>query len=146
MNEVNLFQGEGRVHRPQQPGDALLRAVLERYPQICLAVLFGSVASGRQRPGRDLDLAVAAERPLTVSEKMALIGDLAEQTGRPVDLIDLDTIAEPLLGQVVRHGRKLLGSDTRYGELIRRHVFEQEDFMPYRARILAERRLAWIGK
>ena len=55
-------------------------------------------------------------------------------------------VAEPLLGQIVRHGRRLLGSDSAYGQLISRHLFEQADFMPYRARVLAERRAAWAGK
>ena len=71
---------------------------------------------------------------------------LAEQTGRAIDLIDLQVVAEPLLGQILRHGRRLLGGDRAYGELISRHLFEQADFMPYRARVLAERRAAWIGK
>jgi hypothetical protein len=55
-------------------------------------------------------------------------------------------VSEPLLGQIVRHGRRIVGSDTMYGELISRHLFEQADFMPYRTRLLAERRMAWIGK
>ena len=70
----------------------------------------------------------------------------AERTGRPVDLIDLKVVAEPLLGQIVRHGRRLLGSDSAYGQLISRHLFEQADFMPYRSRVLAERWAAWTGK
>lgn len=126
--------------------DLLLKQVFEQFPQVSLAVLFGSAASGRQRPNSDLDIAVAANRPLTANEKIAIIGALAERTGRPIDLVDLNGVAEPLLGQVVRHGRRIMGSDTLYGELISRHLFEQADFMPYRARLLAERRLAWIGK
>ncbi|MBK9161503.1 MAG: nucleotidyltransferase domain-containing protein [Nitrosomonadales bacterium] len=126
--------------------DFLLKETLEQFPQVSLAVLFGSAARGHQQPESDLDIAVAANRPLTADEKIAIIGALAERTGRPIDLIDLNGVAEPLLGQVVRHGRKILGSDTLYGELISRHLFEQADFMPYRARLLAERRLAWIGK
>jgi predicted nucleotidyltransferase len=125
--------------------DLVLKEALEQFPQISLAVLFGSAVLGRQQPQSDLDIAVAAKRPLTANEKIAIIGALAERTGRPIDLVDLNGVAEPLLGQVVRHGRRILGSDTLYGELISRHIFEQADFMPYRARLLAERRLAWIG-
>jgi predicted nucleotidyltransferase len=129
------------------PGiDDQLLDVLARFPGVVLAVLFGSVALGRQRPGSDLDIAVAARRALTVAEKIALVEALAERTGRPVDLIDLKVVAEPLLGQIVRHGRRLMGSDGAYGQLISRHLFEQADFMPYRSRVLAERRAAWTGK
>lgn len=130
----------------QQPIDAQLKEVFAHFPKIALAVLFGSVALGRQRADSDLDIAVAAKQALTAHEKATLIGALTERTGRPIDLIDLKVVSEPLLGQIVRHGRRVLGSDTLYGELISRHVFEQADFMPYRTRLLAERRMAWIGK
>ncbi|HEY8710599.1 MAG TPA: nucleotidyltransferase domain-containing protein [Burkholderiaceae bacterium] len=126
--------------------DDQLRGVLAGFPNVLLAVLFGSVALGRQRSDSDLDIAVAASQALTAAEKIAIIEALAERTGRPVDLIDLKAVAEPLLGQIVRHGRRLLGSDSAYGQLISRHLFEQADFMPYRTRVLAERRAAWTGK
>lgn len=125
------------------PGiDNQLREVLMRFP----ALVFGSVAEGRQRTDSDLDIVVAAKQALTAVEKMNIIAALAEQTGRPVDLIDLKVVAEPLLGQIVRHGRRLLGSDGAYRQLISRHLIEQADFMPHRNRVLAERRAAWIGK
>jgi len=130
----------------QQPIDAQIKEVFAHFPQIVLAVVFGSVASGRQRADSDLDIAVAAKQTLTADEKIALVGALAGRIGRSIDLIDLRVVSEPLLGQILRHGRRVLGSDTLYGGLISRHVFEQADFMPYRTRLLAERRMAWIGK
>ena len=129
-----------------QTMDGQLREVLAHFPKIVLAVIFGSVASGRQRADSALDIAVAAQQALTGHEKIALVGALAERTGRPIDLIEISSVSEPLLGQIVRYGRRVLGSDTLYGALISRHLFEQADFMPYRTRLLAERRMAWIGK
>ena len=126
--------------------DAQLRDVFAHFPKVVLVVLFGSVASGKQRADSDLDIALTTGHPLTVEEKMAIVSLLAEHTGRAIDLIDLSVVGEPLLGQIVRHGRRVLGSDTLYGELISKHLFEQADFMPYQAKILAERRRAWIGK
>jgi uncharacterized protein len=140
---------ESHHHRGQDSAsaiDAQLVDVLTRFPNVLLAMLFGSHAQGRQRADSDLDIAVAAKQALTAAEKTALIEALAERTGRPVDLIDLKVVAEPLLGQIVRHGRRLLGSNAAYGQLISRHLFEQADFMPYRTRVLAERRAAWTGK
>ena len=125
-------------------GDQILE-VLTNFPAIELAVLFGSVAQARQRPDSDIDIAVEAGRVLDAADKIAIIEALAERTGRPIDLIDLKTVSEPLLGQIVQHGLRLQGSDSAYGRLISRHLFEQADFMPYRSRILAERRTAWIG-
>lgn len=124
---------------------ALLRHALAGFANIELALVFGSVATGRARFDSDLDIAVAAKRALTSVEKQCLMSALAENTGRAIDLIDLNVAGEPLLGQIVRHGKRLMGSDEAYGKLISRHLMDQADFMPYRNRILAERRAAWIG-
>jgi len=132
--------------KTQQPIDQLIKEVLADFPQVCFAIQFGSVALGRPQPESDLDIAIAANQPLTANEKMNIISALAARIGRPVDLVDLKDLTEPLLGQVVRHGSRILGSDTDYGNLISRHLFEQADFMPYRNRILAERRRKWIEK
>ena len=120
-------------------------AVLARHSEIRLAILFGSMATGRADRDSDVDLAVSSERALTVDAKMALMAELAEATGRPIDLIDLHSVGTLLLGQIVKGGRRILGTDERYAELIKRYLFEEADFMPYYRRILDERRAAWIG-
>ena len=120
--------------------------MLAKHPHVRLAVLFGSLARGEERPESDMDLAVGADRPLTVDEKMALIADLAVEFGRPVDLVDFAVVGEPLLGQILTGGQRVMGDDVRYARLITRHLFDQADFLPYRDRILRERREAWIGK
>lgn len=135
---------------PNQPTndaqiDAIL-SVLSRHPTVRLAILFGSIASGRARAGSDLDLAVDAGQRLDAEEKIALISELAAEIGRPVDLVDLSAVGEPLLGQILKNGKKILGSSPHLAELISRHVFNQTDFLPYRNRILAERRKSWIGQ
>ncbi|WP_303784450.1 nucleotidyltransferase family protein [Azovibrio restrictus] len=123
-----------------------IQQVLARHTGIRLAILFGSLAQGRATPQSDLDLAILMEAPLTAETKMQLIDDLSLATGRPVDLVDLRTVGEPLLGQILKHGIRLLGNDGDYAGLLKRHLFEEADFMPYHRRILAERRQAWIGR
>jgi len=125
--------------------DAISR-VLKRHPKIRLALLFGSVASGQAGPDSDLDLAVDIGHPLSTAQKMTLVTELAASTGRPIDLIDLRNIGEPLLGQILRHGKRLIGLDAVYAALLTRHWFDEADFMPYYRRILAARRSEWIGK
>ena len=120
--------------------------VLERHSAIRLALLFGSLAKGTARFESDLDLAVGADHPLDVNETIELISDLAVVTGRPVDLIDLSTVGEPLLGQIIAGGRRIVGSDTLFAELVLKHLYNEEDFVPYQRRILKERREAWIGR
>jgi len=56
---------------------AQVRGVLDRFPTLKLALLFGSVATGRQRPDSDLDIAIAAKHRLTVDENMDIIASLA---------------------------------------------------------------------
>lgn len=109
-------------------------------------LVFGSVASGKATAQSDLDIAVLASRPLSVQKKISLINALAESFGRPVDLVDLSQAGEPLLGQILQHGRRILGKDQYYAELLSKHLLDQADFVPYQNRILAERRKAWIGK
>lgn len=125
---------------------AALREVLAQIPDITLALLFGSLAAGRALSDSDLDISVRAQHPWTIAEQIALTQALAGQTGRAIDLIDLATAPEPLLGQIVQTGRRIAGSDNTYARLIQRHLIEQADFMPYRNRVLAERRMAWISK
>lgn len=123
-----------------------LRQALTDHGGVRLAILFGSRATGQARAQSDLDLAVQMAAPLTAEEKIALIEQIAEATGMPVDLIDLKRVGEPFLGQILKHGIRLIGSDTDYAALISRHLFDAADFLPYRNRILAERRRAWIGR
>ena len=131
---------------PKYGVDALLKCKLAQFPTLVLSLVFCSVAQGRVWTDSDLDTAVAADKALTAVEKMNITAALAEQTGRPVDLIDLNGVAEPLLDQILRHGRRLLGSEGAHGSVISKHLFERANFMPYRNRVLAERRASWIGK
>lgn len=109
-------------------------AVLNTQSGIRLAILFGSLAAGREQADSDVDLAVDAGHRLTVGEKLTLVTELAERTGRPVDLVDLHAVGEPLLSQILRHGKRLLGRETCYADLIRRHLFDQADYLPYRTK------------
>ena len=47
---------------------------------------------------------VKANHSLDVSDRMALIGQRAAITGRPVDLADLSSVGEPLLGEIFVQG------------------------------------------
>jgi len=122
-----------------------LQAALAKYPQIELAIVFGSIARGEARRDSDIDLAVQLPTPLDVEQKMQLIANIAAMTGRPVDLIDLRTVGEPLLGQILKHGQRIRGEAADLAPLMQRHVYAMEDFMPYVERTLEERKRAWIG-
>src|SRR3546814_3351003 len=79
-------------------------------------MVFGSCANQRQRADSDRDLAVHAGRALSGGDKIALIEALAGAFGRAVDLVDLHTCGEPLLGEILDHGR-LVRSEEHTSEL-----------------------------
>jgi predicted nucleotidyltransferase len=126
--------------------DKRIRGKLHEYSGIRLAIMFGSMAMGTEQAESDLDIAILADKPLDADMKTEIIADLAEITNRPVDLVDLKTVGEPLLGQILTQGKRLLGNDHDYAMMINRHLLDAADFLPYRQRILEERRKAWIGK
>ena len=125
---------------------AALKTALAAHSELTLAILFGSAAEGRQRPDSDVDLAVQGAAALDVDARMRLIAELATATGRAIDLVDLHTVGAPLLAQILRHGKRLLGSDEAYARLVSRHLVDEADFLPLHRRILAERRRSWIGQ
>lgn len=126
--------------------DAQLQQVsqwLATQPDIRLAVGFGSVFDGTSKPDSDIDIAVRAEQPLDAQRKMALIEGIASLAGRTVDLVDLARIGEPLRGEVLK-GQRLFGSDEDWAEQMLRHIYDNEDFVPYVRRLLVERRERWL--
>lgn len=120
-----------------------LRKLLARQNDIRLSIVFGSVADGRETAESDLDIAVLADGPLAPERKIALIEALADACGRPIDLIDLSTTGEPLLGRILQEGTRLTGSNSTWATLVSKHLFDAADFLPYRNRMLKERREAW---
>ena len=129
---------------PEATQERIIQA-LNAYPELKLVVLFGSMARGAETLDSDVDLAVQAECPLTVEQKMGITEALALEFNRPVDLIDLRTVGQPLLGEIVAEGRRIKGSNEDWAQLIFRNIMDNEDFVPLQKRILRERRKAWLN-
>lgn len=66
-----------------------IEALLTGHPEIEAAYLFGSLAKNTATPDSDADLAIHTTDKLTAEAKIQLIEELAQSTGRPIDLIDL---------------------------------------------------------
>lgn len=79
--------------------DALRQALAGR-TEVRLAILFGSLARGAERPDSDVDVAVLA-RGVDV---LALSSDLTRALGREVQIVDLEAIGFPMLQAIVRDG------------------------------------------
>ncbi len=117
---------------------------LRQQSDIKLAILFGSLATGKARLDSDIDIGIQKKHPLSASEKAEVIGQLALITGRSVDLVDLSVAGEPILGQILKYGKRLFGSDAAYAEISLKHLYAQADFVPYIDRTLKERRQQWL--
>lgn len=121
-----------------------IRRYLSQQEDILLAIVFGSLATGKAGRQSDLDIAIQKKQALTAEEKIELISQLALITGRSIDLIDLSTAGEPVLGQILKYGRRILGSDQVFAEIALKNIYAQADFMPYIERTMRERRRQWL--
>lgn len=122
-----------------------LRELLSKQSDIDLAIAFGSVAAGAAGRDSDVDVAVLASAPMSAARKQSLITAMAVATGRPVDLVDLRTAGVHLTGVVLRTGKRIVCREPRiWAELLARNLIDAADFLPYRERLMAERRETWI--
>jgi len=129
----------------KNPCMEMLHHYFQQQSGIRQVILFGSLAKGCGRFESDIDLAIQLDHVMNAQEKTLWIKNIAALTGRSVDLIDLNAVGQPLLGQIIQYGKRLVGDDVSYGMLLSRNAFDQADFSPCRQRILDERRRAWIG-
>lgn len=110
------------VRRHWQLLQSLLQ-VLRTQPNVRLAVLYGSVACGNERPDSDLDLLVLLREDSHVA--LAAVGErLRDVSGRTVQLVSLEQAhrAPLLLGDVLRDGRVLVDRDGDWSRLKRREA------------------------
>lgn len=123
-----------------------LRDVLSKGPALRLAVLFGSQATGRARPGSDFDIAILpADLELSLNDELMLARSLSAATGSEVDLVRLDKDDPLLHREIALHGlclaEDVAGRFSAYrANAVSRWIDFEETIAPHRARFL--RRLA----
>ena len=114
---------------PSQPADLL--DFLSDDPDLLLAIVFGSIANGCQRPDSDIDVAVYPRTKLQGCKRQLLVDEIAIATGRAVDLIDLSHVDGSLLRQILRTGKVIFSKEPGLlGTLSERLLDWQEDFEP----------------
>lgn len=106
---------------------------LEGYPEIQLAILYGSVARNTHRRDSDVDLAVAADSrvPLPVERLLHLSLACSHRVGREVQVRDLARAEGLFLKQILTTSNVLVSrNSTVYGELIVRMLAFVADMLP----------------
>ncbi len=87
---------------------------------IVAAYLFGSVATARERPHSDIDLALMIRGSIGGFERVELETALSNLLGKDVDLVIFSQASPLLQHQILKYGRILYESDT--GERVRQEV------------------------
>lgn len=113
---------------------------LSKHASIHFAILFGSFAKQTNTPESDIDIAIELNEPLTAETKLTLLQTFSELSNRRIDLVDLKTVGEPLLNQIIQHGKVLKGTKADMVQLSIKNVNMMQDFTPYLKRTLEERR------
>lgn len=137
---------EAHAKSPSPSVAESIALALRPFAYIRQVVIFGSLARGTGDESSDLDVAVLGTASLTTAQRQDITTALALNVDRPIDLVDLAAVGQPLLDQIVASGVQLIGTSQQWGDLVFRNILDQEDFVPYQERILRGRRTAWIGK
>ena len=106
-------------------------------PDIQLAILFGSQASGKTHAGSDDDVAVALAGEMSTSRRGELGARLSEALGCEVDVADLRMAQGEFLAQIVLGGEVIVKRDpSLLAELAIRALAYREDMQPMVLRAL----------
>ena len=117
---------------PKFPDLNLLPTILEKFPLIQAAYIFGSVADGSADADSDLDLAIVPVSPEVRKQHLDILCELAKEGFDKVDLVFLDTHDIVLKFEAIRKNFLIYQKSDfdrgRYFSLITRQYF---DFQPY---------------
>jgi predicted nucleotidyltransferase len=149
----NVDEDEYRYAIAHWPLLAKLRELLRTEPNVRLAVLYGSTATGVDAPSSDIDLLVslARDRP---EAAMQLATRLERRLGRDVDVARLNRIRDSaalLLLQAIDQGRVLLDRDGLWvglqaeREEIERQAHREHEAQRRRARVSVKELLATLA-
>lgn len=94
------------------PHASLLALLRDRVPSLSAVWIFGSQASGDAGPESDLDVAFLADAPPGAVAIWDLSGEIEDQVGMPVDLVDLRGATTVFQYQVVTKGERVWARDS----------------------------------
>jgi len=105
-----------------------------RSQPVKLCVLFGSQATGRQRPDSDVDLALWPLQKPSAQAKLAWLRQLETLLDKPVNLALVSADLDPVLGfEIVRDGRLIYEQEPELWLKHRSQLwFAYTDSLPFR--------------
>jgi uncharacterized protein len=121
---------------PKTELSSKVKDVFAAIPEIRVLILFGSGAHNRLTGASDIDVAVAAGRPLGSRKMIEIACELSRVLGRNIDLVDLQSVSGPILQQALCRGEIIRSDDRIYPLLIKKMWFNQADMMPLTRMVL----------
>ena len=88
-------------------------------------ILFGSFARGTQTAESDIDIAVKVKEKIDKKEIFKLSNELADLTGREIDLIDLDNIGDTFRYEILVNKKTLFCEDEFKFELYKLDMYRE---------------------
>ena len=150
--KLSIDEDEYRYAIAHWPLLAKLRKLLRTEPNVRLAVLYGSTATGMDAPSSDVDLLVSLERDRPEAA-VKLATRLERGLGRDVDVARVNRVRDStplLLLQAIDEGRVLLDRDGAWAELraerpgIKQQADKEHEAQRQRARISVDELLSGV--
>jgi predicted nucleotidyltransferase len=118
-------------HEPDPTVMSRLRTALAEGPELRLAVLFGSHATGRARADSDVDVALCFVRAdVSLADELDLQLVLERAVGRTVDLVRLDEASTLVRWQIATCGVPIVAREHEWPRFQARAASEYADFRP----------------
>jgi predicted nucleotidyltransferase len=113
-----------------------INKVLERYPEITIATVFGSISKNRMTQDSDIDIGIAGDVVFTFDFKNALMIELSSVLSREVDIVDMRAVSGTILKQALSSGQIIKkDSNPTLVFLMKKLWYDQADMMPLVDRI-----------
>lgn len=107
-----------------------LTRAFRRRKTIAAVYLFGSTATGRDRRGSDIDLAIVAKKIISVRERIRLETAMSGRLRRDVDLVVFGQASTLLQHQILKYGRLVCENDP--AERVRQEVRARAEYLDTR--------------
>jgi len=107
-----------------------LISIFRRRKKIAAVYLFGSMATGKDRRGSDVDLAIISKKSISNNERLRLEAELSGILQRDVDLVVFGQATPLLQHQILKYGRLVCENDPE--ERIRQEVRARAEYLDTR--------------
>jgi len=127
---------------------AMIRSInesLSLFPDISIAVLFGSAVTNRMRADSDVDIAIAGESALSWDRIQEIRIAIGKVLRREIDIVDLQTSKGLIFYEALTKGTIVFSRNRRLmAKMMTEAVYFGEDFLPLMKRALENKARKFI--